>query len=188
MFNEKYYTILAILRRVRTEDDVESGAELVIGCEVVVAVVEVVCGCDLPFVFGFVTEDEDEDDAAGAGVAAAVATAALEALPALLAVPLERVTTLRFNGKSSSSESLRVKSTCVWEGERNDKNVLLERVGFAFVEGIPYRIARGGCRRGRLAAGYYAGLADAGFGWIGSYDLCKLRSSVRYIWDGTGKL
>lgn len=68
--------------------------------------------CDVSsFVFGFDTEDVDEDEAAGAGVAVVVAAAALEALPALLAVPLERVTTLRFNGKSSSSESLRVKST-----------------------------------------------------------------------------
>lgn len=63
---------------------------------------------------------------------------------------------------------------------RNDKKVLLAGVEFAG-EGISYRIARGGCRRGRLAAGYYAGLADAGLGWIGRYDLCKLGSIVRHI-------
>lgn len=58
------------------------------------------------FDFGFDTEAGALLAGAGAGAAAAV----LVALPAL-AVPLERVTTLRFSGKSSSSESLRVKST-----------------------------------------------------------------------------
>lgn len=61
------------------------------------------------FDFGFDTEAEAL--LAGAGAAAAAAVAALLVVLPALAVPLERVTTLRFSGKSSSSESLRVKST-----------------------------------------------------------------------------
>lgn len=55
----------------------------------------------------------------------AKAAAVLEEFPAL-AVPLDRVTTLRFNGRSSSSESLKVKSTVSPEAAVVEEGSLLD--------------------------------------------------------------